>query len=229
MKTLEINVKKRDSLGKKSTRKLRSEGNVPCVMYGGEEVIHFYAPENSFRDLVYTHHVHMVIFNIDGKKYKAIIKEIQFHPVTDKILHMDFIETADNKPAIVDIPVELTGNSVGIRNGGKLRQRRRMLKVKGLLSDMPDVLEIDITDLNIGESFKVRDIQHENLEMLDPSQAMVVGVVSSRIAAKGMITVEEGAEEEKAEAEAGAEAEGEADTEASQKPEASKKAEAESK
>ena len=113
MKTLEINVKKRDSLGKKSTRKLRSEGNVPCVMYGGEEVIHFYAPENSFRDLVYTHHVHMVIFNIDGKKYKAIIKEIQFHPVTDKILHMDFIETADNKPAIVDIPVELTGNSVG--------------------------------------------------------------------------------------------------------------------
>jgi large subunit ribosomal protein L25 len=231
MKTLEINVKKRDSLGNKSTRKLRSEGNVPCVMYGGEEVIHFYAPENSFKDLVYTHHVHMVIFNIDGKTYKAIIKEIQFHPVTDKILHIDFIETADNKPAIVDIPVELTGNSVGIRNGGKLRQRRRMLKVKGLLNDMPDVLEIDITDLNIGESFKVRDIQYDNLEMLDPAQAMVVGVVSSRIAAKGMITVEEVAEEEKAEAEAeaGAEEEAEADTEASKKPEASKKAEAESK
>ena len=231
MKTLEINVKKRDGLGKKSTRKLRSEGNVPCVMYGGEEVIHFYAPENSFKDLIYTHHVHMVIFNLDGKMHKAILKEIQFHPVTDKILHIDFIETADNKPAIVDIPVELTGNSVGIKNGGKLRQRRRLLKVKGLLSDMPDVLEIDITDLNIGESFKVRDIQCDNLEMLDPAQAMVVGVVSSRIAAKGMITVEEEAEEEKAEAEAeaGAEAEAEADTEASKKPEASKRAETESK
>jgi large subunit ribosomal protein L25 len=224
MKTLEIKVTRRNELGKKSTRKLRAEGNVPCVMYGGEESVHFYAHENSFKDLIYTHHVHMVNFNIDGKLRQAILKEIQFHPVTDKILHIDFIEVSDNKPAIVDIPVELSGNSIGIRNGGKLRQRRRLLKVKGLISDMPDVVAIDITELNIGDSFKVRDIQCDKLEMLDPPQAMVVGVVSSRIAAKGMITVEEEPKAEKAEAEVKTETE----AEASKKTEASK-SEAESK
>ena len=209
MKTLEIIVKRRNELGKKSTRKLRAEGNVPCVMYGGEETIHFYAHDNSFKDLIYTHHVHMINFSIDGKPHKAILQEIQFHPVTDKILHIDFIEVFDNKTAIVEIPIALSGNSVGIKNGGKLRQRRRLLKVKGLISDMPDVLDVDITDLNIGESFKVRDIQFDNLEMLDPPQAMVVGVVSSRIAAKGMI-IEEPVKEVEVEAEGEAKAEGEA-------------------
>ncbi|HJX72152.1 MAG TPA: 50S ribosomal protein L25, partial [Bacteroidales bacterium] len=159
MKTLEINVTRRNELGKKSTRKLRTGGNVPCAMYGGEEAIHFYAHENSFKDLIYTHHVHMVNFNVDGKPHKAILKEIQFHPVTDKILHIDFVEISEKKPAVVKVPVQLKGNSVGIKNGGKLRQRRRVLKVKGLIGDMPDVLEIDITDLNIGHSYKVRDIQ----------------------------------------------------------------------
>ena len=218
MKTLDIKVTRRNELGKKSTRKLRAEGNVPCVMYGGEESVHFYAHENSFKDLIYTHHVHMVNFDVDGKLHQGILKEIQFHPVTDKILHIDFIEVSDNKPAVVEIPVELSGNSIGIRNGGKLRQRRRLLKVKGLISDMPDVLAIDITDLNIGDSFKVRDIQYDKLEMLDPPQAMVVGVVSSRIAAKGMITVEEEPKAEKAEAEVKTETE----TESPKKAEASK-------
>lgn len=213
MKTIEISVKRRNELGKKSTRKLRAEGNVPCVMYGGEETIHFYAHENSFKDLIYTHHVHMINFNIDGKPHKAILHEIQFHPVTDKILHIDFIEVFDSKTAIVEIPIELTGNSVGIKNGGKLRQRRRLLKVKGLIVDMPDVLEIDITDLDIGHSFKVRDIHLSDLELLDPPQAMVVGVVSSRIAAKGM-TIEEPVKAEEVEAEGEGEGEGEAGAEA---------------
>lgn len=204
MKTLEIKVTKRSNLGKKSSRKLRAEGNVPCVLYGGDETIHFYAHENDLKDLIYTHHVHLIDFNIDGKTQRAILKEIQFHPVTDKILHIDFIEVFDSKPATVAIPIELTGNSIGIKNGGKLRQRRRLLRVKGLVGDMPDVLNVDITDLNIGDSFKVNDLKYDNLEMLDPQQAMVVGVVSSRIAAKGMITLEEEAKEakeEKAEAE----------------------------
>lgn len=195
MKTLDISVKKRTELGKKSSKKLRAEENVPCVMYGGGETIHFYAHENSFRNLIYTHHVYMVNFDIDGKPRKAILKEIQFHPVTDKILHIDFIEVFDNKIAVVNIPIELTGNSVGIRNGGKLRQRRRLLKAKGLITQLPDVLEIDISELNIGESFKVRDLKYENLELLDPPQAMVVGVISSRIAAKGMAEVVEAAPE----------------------------------
>jgi large subunit ribosomal protein L25 len=217
MRTLEINVTRRNELGKKSTKTLRAEGNVPCVMYGGDETIHFYAHENSFKNLIYTHHVHMVNFSVDGKPHKAILKEIQFHPVTDKLLHIDFIEVFDNKPAVVEIPIELSGISTGIRNGGKLRQRRRLLKVKGLISNMPDVLEIDITDLNIGQSFKVRDIQLNNLELLDPPQAMVVGVVSSRIAAKGMITVEEETKAEKVEAEAETEAEAEAEASKAEK------------
>ncbi len=186
MKTFDISVKKRSELGKKVTKKLRAEGNVPCVMYGGGETLHFYAHENSFRNLIYTHHVHMINFDIEGKLHKAILKEIQFHPVSDKILHIDFIEISDTKPAVVDIPVELIGNSIGIRNGGKLRQRRRLIKVKGLVSKMPDVLEIDISDLDIGESLKVRDLKYDDLELLDPPQSMVVGVISSRIAAKGM-------------------------------------------
>ncbi|MBN2610324.1 MAG: 50S ribosomal protein L25/general stress protein Ctc [Bacteroidales bacterium] len=202
MRTLDISVKKRTNLGKKSTKSLRSEGNVPCVMYGGGDTLHFYAHENSFRNLIYTHHVHMVNFDIEGDHHKAIIKEIQFHPVTDKVQHIDFIEISDNKPAVVDIPIEIKGNSIGIRNGGKLRQRRRLLKVKGLVSQMPDVLEIDISELNIGHSLKVKDLKYDNLELLDPQQSMVVGVISSRLAAKGMAApVEAAAEGEKAEGE----------------------------
>lgn len=209
MKTLEISAVKRTESGKKKARRLREEGNVPCVIYGGGENIHFYTLEKNFKNLVYTHHVHLVKFDIEGAIHQAIIKEIQFHPVTDQILHIDFIEIFDDKPAVIDIPIDIIGNSIGIRNGGKLRQRRRTIKVKGLVQDLPDVLEIDITNLNIGDSFKVRDLQFDKMELLDPKQTLIVGVVSSRLAAKGMELPEEtaaapaegategGAEEEK--------------------------------
>jgi large subunit ribosomal protein L25 len=205
MKTLEISAVKRTESGKKKAKKLREQGNIPCVIYGGGENIHFHSHENNFRNLIYTHHVHLVNIDVEGKTHKAIIKDIQFHPVTDKILHIDFIEVFDNKPSVVEIPIEVTGNSIGVKNGGKMRQRRRSLKVKGLVKDMPDVLEIDITELNIGASFKVKDLTFKNLELLDPKQSLVVGVVSSRLAAKGMVMPEdtdapaEGATEEKAE------------------------------
>ncbi|NJK97892.1 MAG: 50S ribosomal protein L25/general stress protein Ctc [Bacteroidales bacterium] len=200
MKTIEISASKRTDSGKKKARKLRSEGNIPCVMYGGEENIHFYAHENSFKNLIYTHHVHLVKFSIDDKSHQAVVKEIQFHPVTDKILHIDFIEVFDDKPSIVDIPIEIVGNSVGVRAGGKLRQRKRTLKVKGLVSDMPDVLEINITNLNIGQSLNVRDLNFEKLELLDPKPTLVVGVISSRLAAKGMVIEEAAAAAPEAEA-----------------------------
>ncbi|MBN2347553.1 MAG: 50S ribosomal protein L25/general stress protein Ctc [Bacteroidales bacterium] len=200
MKSLEIKGTLRKELGKKETKKLRKENMVPCVMYGGENNVHFYAHENLFKDLVYTPKVFLVDLNLDGDKYVAILKEIQFHPVTDKIIHIDFIQIFDDKPATVKIPIELTGSSIGLKNGGKLRQRRRTLKVKGLVADLPDTLNIDISDVNIGDMVKVGDVKFKNLEILDPSRSMVVGVVSSRLAAKGMGAEEEGAEEVAAEA-----------------------------
>jgi large subunit ribosomal protein L25 len=185
MKSIEIKVDSRKSTGKKESASLRRQGLIPCVMYGGKENIHFAARINEFRHIVYTHNIFLVILDLEGTKHKAILKDIQFHPVTDEVMHMDFIEVFDDRPAIVSLPVNITGNSVGIRAGGKLRQRRRYLKVKGLINDLPETLTIDISDLEIGQFIKVSDLSYDNLELLDPGRAMIVGVSTSRVA-KGM-------------------------------------------
>jgi large subunit ribosomal protein L25 len=190
MKSLEIKGNERKELGKSSIKKLRVNGNVPCVIYGGEKNIHFSVFGNDLKNLVYTPNVYLVHLNIDGKSYKAIMKDIQFHPVTDHILHVDFIEVFEDRPAIIKIPVEITGSSIGIKNGGKLRLRRRNLKVKGLVKYIPDTLNIDVTKVDIGDVIKIDDLSYPNLEILDPGKSMVVGVISSRLAAKGM-TVED--------------------------------------
>jgi large subunit ribosomal protein L25 len=186
MKSIELKVTRRNSLGKKASKSLRKNQQVPCVMYGGKENIHFTAHENSFREIVYTHDVYLINLDVEGKKYDALMKEIQFHPVTDKINHIDFVEISTNKPAVVGIPVEITGNSVGIRGGGKLRQRKRYVRVNGLVKDIPDSLVIDISDLDIGQSVQAGDVKLDKLEILEPHHAMIVGVISSRAAAKGM-------------------------------------------
>jgi len=207
MKTIEIKGTLRKEIGKKQSKTLRSEGKVPCVMYGGEENIHFAADSNELRHLIYTHDVFLVNLEIEGKKYQAFLKDSQFHPVTDDVLHLDFIQVSVDKPAIVELPITISGNSEGIRAGGKLRQRRRYLKVKGLYKDLPEYLDVDITDLAIGDFIKVGDLNYEHLELLDPERAMVVGVSASRLS-KGMGPGdEELAEAEAAEGEA---AEGEA-------------------
>lgn len=191
MKTFEIKVNKRTEVGKKSTKKLRDDNNVVCVLYGGKENVHFYAHENEFKDIIYTPHVYIVSIDIEGEKHNAVLQDIQFHPVTDKILHIDFVEVFDDKPVTIGIPVELFGNSVGIRNGGKLRFNKRYLKVNGLAKDLPDTLKVDITNINIGDSVKVKDLSYDNLTLLDPLSSLVVAVMSSRLAAKGMADVEE--------------------------------------
>lgn len=191
MKTLSIKAKKRTELGKQSTKLLRSENQVPCVMYGGDEIVHFHAHAGDFKNLIYTNHVYLVELDIDGKKYSSILKDIQFHPVTDAIYHIDFVQISEDKPSIVALPITLSGSCVGVLAGGKVRQRRRYLKVRGLVKDMPEVLDIDITELNIGSSIKVGNLKYNNIELVDPAQAMVVGVVSSRVAAKGMAPTEE--------------------------------------
>ncbi len=184
MKTIDIKGSFRKELGKKSARQLRKAGNVPCVIYGKDENSHFYAHENSFLNLIYTHESHLVRLNIDGKEYKAVLKDTQFHPVTDKVIHVDFIEVLDNKPVIINIPVVITGESVGVKAGGKLRIKKRSLKVKGYTDDLPEYLTIDITDVKIHQSIKVEDLIYDKLELLDLKITTVLTVAISRVALK---------------------------------------------
>jgi large subunit ribosomal protein L25 len=199
MKTIEIKAHLRTGTGKKDSRNLRNEKNVPCVMYGGEEIVHFYTHENNFKPLIYTPSVYIIEFDIDGKKYKAILQEIQFQPVTDRITHIDFKQVFEDKPVIMNIPIKIIGDSIGIKAGGKLRMKRRTIKVMGIMKDLPDMLEIDVTSLAIGMSIKIHELSWENLEILDPPRAMVVAVITSRMAAKDSALpedeVEEGSEE----------------------------------
>ncbi|MCF8379403.1 MAG: 50S ribosomal protein L25/general stress protein Ctc [Bacteroidales bacterium] len=186
MKKIQISVKKREKLGKGETRQLRNQEMVPCVMYGGEKNYHFYAHENLFKKIVYSPEVFLVELDIEGDKHKALMQEIQFHPVTDSITHIDFVETFTGKAVVTSIPIVLTGASIGVKNGGKMRQRRRYLKVKGLVENLPDKLEIDITKLDVNQVIKIGDLNYPNLEILDPHRSMIVSVVSSRVAMKGM-------------------------------------------
>jgi large subunit ribosomal protein L25 len=193
MKTFELKASLRQATGKKDSKNLRRNKMVPCVLYGGKETIHFSAEERAFKDLVYTPHVFAVNLNIDGNSHIAVMKEIQFHPVSDIINHIDFIEVDPKKPIIIDLPVVITGNSIGIRAGGKLRQRKRYIKVKGLINKLPDELTIDISDLDIGGAVLTSDLTYDAVEILEPARSLVVGVVSARAAAKGMVDTTEGA------------------------------------
>jgi large subunit ribosomal protein L25 len=184
MKTIEIKGSFRTELGKKSSKEIRKTGNVPCVIYGKEKNIHFYAHENSFKDLVYTHEAHLVKLIIEDKEYRAVLKDMQFHPVKDNILHADFIEVFDDKQVVINIPINVTGDSVGVIAGGKLMIKRRNLKVKGLAIDLPEYLQVDITNLKIHESLKVGDLSYEKIELLDPKKSMVLTIATSRVAQK---------------------------------------------
>lgn len=201
MKTIEIKGSFRKELGKKETKKIRKEGNVPCVIYGNDKNIHFQAHENSFKNLVYTHEAHLVKLNLEGEEINAVLHDMQFHPVTDRILHADFVQIFEDKPVIIEVPVTVTGESVGVKAGGKLIVKRRHLKVKGLASDLPEELVIDVTDLKIHHSIKVGDLSFSKIELLDPKITTVVSVATSRVALKTE-------EEEAAEAAAAAAAEG---------------------
>ena len=184
MKTIEIKGSLRTELGKKSTKQLRKSGNVPCVIYGKEQNIHFYAHENSFTNLIYTPDAHLVKLNLEGKEYQVVLKDVQFHPVTDRIAHADFMEVFDNKPLVINLPIRVSGESVGVKAGGKLRIKRRNLKVKGFAADIPEFLPIDITDVKIHHSIKVGDLSYDKLELLDSKITTVLSVATSRVAQK---------------------------------------------
>ena len=196
MKTLAISVKERQNVGKSNTRALRNQGNVPCVLYGGEKQVTFYAHENDFRKLVYTPDTFVVELNIDGTVTKAIMQDIQFHPVTDKILHIDFLEVFDNKAITVSIPVNLNGTAIGVKNGGNLMFRRSKIITKGLVANLPNSIELNIEHLNIGMFTYIKDIIVEGCELIAPGNSVVVGVKTARAVVEEEVEeeVEEGAE-----------------------------------
>ena len=181
MKNIVINAKKREALGKKATKLLRRQDNVPCVLYGGEENIHFYVNKKELRKIIYTPEVFLVNLNIDGKVYNAIMKDLQFHPVSDEFIHIDFVYVAEDKKIIVDIPVKIEGFSIGIKEGGFLHQSKRYIKVKSFIKFIPDNIVIDITKLAIGKSIKISDINIENVELLDNDSTMIVAIKLTRI------------------------------------------------
>ena len=167
MKSIEIIGYKRANLGKKESQDLRNEGNVPCVLYGGKDQIHFYSPMILFRDLVYTPEVHTVLLNIEGDEYNCILQDIQFHPVSETILHADFLELKEDRAVKMDIPVKFVGNSPGIQSGGKLVVKLKKIKVKALPKNLPDFIKVDISKLELGKSVKVKDIDAQNYEILN--------------------------------------------------------------
>ena len=180
MKTLAINVKEREKSGKSNTRALRNQGNVPCVLYGGEKQVVFYAHENEFRKLVYTPDIFVVELNFENKKINAIMQDIQFHPVSEKILHIDFLEVFDDKPVVVSIPVKLQGIPLGVRNGGNLMFRRNKIITKGLVSRLPDAIELNVENLAIGMFIYIKDINIDGCQFLAPENSVVVGVKTAR-------------------------------------------------
>lgn len=186
MKSISIHGSARTAFGKKQTNKLRKLDLVPCVLYGGKEVIHFSAAEKEMNSLFYTHHAYLVDIELEGKTYHAALQDSQFHPVSDKLIHVDFKEIFEDKPVSITVPLVFTGNAIGVRNGGKLRQRRRNLHISGLPKYLPDHLEIDITDLDIGKAISVSDLHFDNIEILDPHYVQIVAVISARAALKGM-------------------------------------------
>ena len=205
MKTVSMSGALRAHVGKKDAKKHRKEGKVPCVLYGGKEQIHFTIEEKAFAKIIFTPEIYILKLNLDGKEYDAILQDIQYHPVSDKILHADFLELLPGKPFIIGIPVILKGTAPGVIDGGKLHKKLRKLTVKGLADDIPEDITIDIGKMEIGDSVQIKDLKIDNLDLLDIPNSVVVSVKTSRIAAgmeEGVVeeeVVEEGAEVEEGE------------------------------
>ena len=203
MKSITITGSQRESVGKASTKALRNAGKVPCVLYGGDKPLHFSADEISFKNLVYTANVYTAMIELEGTTYHAILQDIQFHPVTDKILHVDFYQLFDDKLVTMEIPVRLVGVSPGVINGGSLRFAMRKLSVRALPADLPDFINADISKLKIGMKLVVAELADEKFSILHPENTVVVQVRTARSAVmpeddedeEGEEGAEEGAEE----------------------------------
>ncbi len=197
MKSIKINGSKRESVGKSSTKVLRNAGKVPCVVYGGEKPVHFSADEISFSKLVYTPNAHMVAISFDGKsEINAIIQDIQFHPVSEKILHIDFLQLFESKEVTMTIPVKYEGNAPGVRNeGGILSKNKRKLSVRALPKDLPDYIKADISNLNLNDNITISDVSDDSFKFLHPDNMVVCQVKMSRASLSLSTEEEEDGEE----------------------------------
>ncbi|GHC43021.1 50S ribosomal protein L25/general stress protein Ctc [Ulvibacter litoralis] len=183
MKSITINGSQRESVGKVATKALRNAGMVPCVVYGGDKPIHFSAPELAFKNLVYTPDVHTVVIALeDGTEVAAILQDIQFHPVSDRILHMDFYQIFDDKEVMMEIPVRIVGNSRGVRNGGVLRIVTRKLRVKAVPANLPDFIEVDISEMKIGAKMYIATVKSDKFTILHTDNTVICQVRTSRTA-----------------------------------------------
>lgn len=187
MKEIKIEGQKRTDLGKKATKQLRKEGFIPCNLYGeakGENglpvALAFTSTMSELRKIVYTPHVYVIKLFIDGKEHTAIMKELQFHPVTDALLHVDFYEITEDKPITIGIPVKLNGLAQGIRDGGRMNLSVRKINVTAKYKTIPEYLDIDVTDLTIGKSIKVGELHFEGLEMATSKEVVVCSIKATR-------------------------------------------------
>ena len=182
MKTVEIIGYRRANLGKSDAKSIREEGNVPCVLYGGDQQVHFYSPMILFRDIVYTNEAHFVHLNIEGEECQAILQEVQFHPVSEIILHADFLRISEDRKIKMDIPTRLVGKAPGVEKGGALVRKLATLKVSGFPKDMPDHIDVDCSELDFHHAVKVGDMKIANLEFLDRHQTSIAVVEVPRAA-----------------------------------------------
>ena len=184
MKSITIKGSERENVGKKATKAVRDAGMVPCVIYGGNQPVHFVADERAFKDLVYTPNAHTVVVELNGTSYNVIMQDIQFHPVSDKILHIDFFQLSDDKEIVMEVPVKITGTSPGVLLGGVLRLNQRRLKVKALPKNLPDFVEASISELQMGNKLYVTKLDTNNFKLMHPDNTVVCQVRISRAAMK---------------------------------------------
>ncbi|WP_044400548.1 50S ribosomal protein L25/general stress protein Ctc [Lacinutrix sp. Hel_I_90] len=199
MKSITINGSQRESVGGKATKALRNAGQVPCVLYGGDKAVHFSAPELAFSKLVYTANAHTVVIELaNGETFNAILQDIQFHPVTDRILHVDFYQTFEDKAVSMTIPVNFIGNPRGVKNGGVLRKNKRSLRVKALPGNLPDYIDAEISELKIGNKLYITSLASDDFTFLHPDNTVVCLVRRSRQAITEDIEDEEAEDEDEA-------------------------------
>lgn len=201
MNSVEIKGNLRTQVGKPGAKQLRREDKVPCVLYGTEAPVHFSTHINSFKQLIYTPDAYLVKLEVEGKNYEAVLQDAQYHPVTDTLIHADFLLISQDKPVVIDIPVVTTGNSVGVLAGGRLVINLRTVKVKALPGLLPDTIQVDITNIALGETVKVKDLQlPEGVEAINVANSVVVAVKTTRVSRSESAGAEvAGAEEEAAE------------------------------
>lgn len=197
----------RENVGKKDAKAQRKAGNVVCVLYGGEEQVSFTLPEKKFDKIIFTPEVYVIDLEIGDKKYIALLKEVQYHPVSDRVLHADFLQVTEEKEISVSIPIKLTGTSIGVLNGGRLTLSMRKINLKGLINNIPENVALDISPLKIGDSIQIKAITLEGITLLDNPSNVIVNVKTARGAAD---------DEEDEEGEEGAEGESESESEATE-------------